>query len=172
VKKLLTLVFGLLLLPGILMISACGGSGGESVPVKEGDTVKVEYTGTLADGSQFDSNAGGDPLTFTVGQHQMIAGFEKAVVGMKLGQEKQVTIPPAEAYGERQDNLVFEMGRDRLAAGLNPKVGDSLTLSASGQNLNVTVTGITATSITVDANHSLAGKTLTFKLKILEIVKP
>jgi peptidylprolyl isomerase len=144
----------------------------ESAVVKEGDTVKVEYTGTLADGSQFDSNVGGTPLQFTVGKHQMISGFEKAVVGMKVGEEKKVTIPAAEAYGERQDNLVLELGRDKLASSMNPKVGDVLTLTSNGQRFNVVVTKVTATTITVDANHELAGKDLIFKIKILEIVKP
>jgi peptidylprolyl isomerase len=168
VKRIFALVLGLLILAGILMISACSGS--EGIPVKEGDTIKVEYTGTLADGTQFDSNVGGTPLTFIVGQHKMITGFEKAVVGMKVGEEKKVTIPAAEAYGEHQDNMVFELSRDKLASGVNPKVGDALTLTAGGQNYNVTVIKTTSTTITVDANY-LAGKDLTFKLKILEIVK-
>jgi peptidylprolyl isomerase len=168
-KKLIALVSGVVLVLGILMVAGCSGS--ESVPVKDGDTIKVEYTGTLADGTQFDSNVGKTPLEFTIGQHKTITGFEKAVVGMKVGEEKTVTIPVADAYGQYQDNLVVELGRDRLTSGLNPKVGDSLTLTADGQNVNVVVTKISATSITVDANHPLAGKELTFKIKLLEIVK-
>jgi peptidylprolyl isomerase len=168
-KKLIALVLSAVLFSGMLIISGCSGS--ESAPVKDGDTIKVQYTGTLADGTQFDSNVGGTPLQFTVGKHTTITGFEKAVIGMKVGEEKTATIAAAEAYGEHKDNLIVELSRDKVGPGVNPKVGDVLTLTSNGQKVNVVVTKITDTIITVDANPKLAGKDLTFKIKILEIVK-
>jgi peptidylprolyl isomerase len=167
-SRLIRLVLGVVLIGGILMVAGCGGA---STPVKDGDTVKVEYTGTLADGSQFDSNVGEDPIEFTVGKHQMIAGFEKAVLGMKMGAEKTVTIPAAEAYGERQEALVVELSRDKFTSGVTPKVGDTLTMTSNSQKFNVRVIKVSADSVTVDANHELAGKDLTFKIKVVEIAK-
>ncbi len=136
--------------------------------IKNGDKVQVEYTGTLADGTQFDSNVGGQPLEFTVGAGEMISGFDKAVVGMKVNETKTVDIPAAEAYGPHVDELVLDVGRDKFAPGMNPKVGDKVQMqSASGQTFTVTVVAVSSNVITVDANHELAGKDLTFRIKIL-----
>ncbi len=139
---------------------------------KKGDTVAVHYTGTLSDGTEFDSSEGREPLEFTVGAGQMIAGFDKAVDGMKVGETKTVTIPAAEAYGPVRPELVMEFPKSSLPQGMNPKVGDQLQMrTASGGSAIVKVTKVTDSSITVDANHELAGKDLTFKIRLVEIKK-
>jgi peptidylprolyl isomerase len=152
-----------------LLLAACGK--GENRVIKNGDRIQVEYTGTLVDGTQFDSNVGGDPLEFTVGAGEMIAGFDKAVVGMKVDETKTVNIPAPEAYGEHVDELVLELGRNKLAPGMDPKVGDKVQMQSNGQTFVVTVVAVTDSIVTVDANHELAGKDLTFKIKILGINK-
>jgi peptidylprolyl isomerase len=167
-KKIGITIF-LILISGLVLIIGCG-KGETTEVVKNGDNIKVEYTGTLADGTQFDSNVGKTPLAFKVGAGQMIEGFDKAVVGMKVGETKTVTIPADEAYGPRQENMVVEVPRSQLG-GLNPKVGDGLTMTSGGQSFPVVVIKVSDTSITVDANPELAGKDLTFKIKILEITK-
>jgi peptidylprolyl isomerase len=137
---------------------------------QKGDKVKVHYTGTLKDGTVFDSSQGRDPLAFTVGAGQMIEGFDKAVVGMKLGETKTVTIPAAQAYGEKDPNLLITVDKKNLPPTLTPKVGDTLRMStSSGGNVNVKVVKLADSSITVDANHELAGQDLTFKITMTEI---
>jgi peptidylprolyl isomerase len=165
-KRICRLVLVTLVLATV-MLAGCGK--GEDRVIKNGDQIQVEYTGTLADGSQFDTNVGGVPLEFTVGGGEMISGFDKAVVGMKEGETKTVDIPAAEAYGERVDELILELGRDKFP-GMNPRVGDKVPMqSSSGQTFVVTVVAVSDDLITVDANHELAGKDLTFKIKILSI---
>jgi peptidylprolyl isomerase len=138
--------------------------------VKNGDTVKVDYTGTLADGTRFDTSIGREPLEFTVGAGQMIAGFDKAIPGMKVGETKKVTIPAAEAYGEHQDNLVLVITRDRLPPDMSPEVGDHLGMQQpDGRSVGVVVIAASDSSITVDANHELAGKDLTFEITLVGI---
>jgi peptidylprolyl isomerase len=139
----------------------------------KGDNVKVHYKGTLKDGSVFDSSEGRGPLAFTVGAGQMIAGFDKAVVGMKVGEKKTITIPFAEAYGPHDDNLVFDVPRDRMPANYTPKVGDQLGMQQpDGRTATVVVIAVKATSVTLDANHPMAGKDLTFEITMVEIKKP
>jgi peptidylprolyl isomerase len=140
--------------------------------VKNGDVVKVDYTGSLVDGTTFDSSKGREPLEFTVGAGQMIEGFDSAVVGMQVGQIKKVTIPAAQAYGERRENLVLEVPLDQLSTDLHPKIGDHLGMqNPNGREVEVVVTAINNTSMTVDANHALAGKDLIFEITMVEIVK-
>jgi peptidylprolyl isomerase len=167
IKTVLTILTVLVF--GMVFAGGCG-KGEQTAVVKSGDKIKVEYTGTLADGSQFDSNVGKQPLEFEVGAGQMIAGFDKAMLGMKVGESKSVIIPAAEAYGQRQENMIIEVTRETLG-GLTPKVGDQLMMTSGGQQFTVTVIEISAASVTVDANHQLAGKDLTFKIKLLAIVK-
>jgi peptidylprolyl isomerase len=140
--------------------------------VKNGDVVKVDYTGTLVDGTMFDSSKGREPLEFTVGAGQMIEGFDSAVVGMQVGQTKKVTIPAAQAYGERRENLVLEVPIDQLSPDLHPSIGDHLGMkNPNGREVDVVVTAINDTSMTVDANHALAGKDLIFEITMVEIIK-
>jgi len=137
---------------------------------KNGDTVKVHYTGTLEGGEIFDSSRDKDPLEFTVGGGQLIKGFDEAVVGMAQGESKSVTIHAEEAYGLHREQMVFQVGKDQLPNGLNPKVGQQLrTETADGHPLIVTVTEVEEEKVTLDANHPLAGKDLTFDIELVEI---
>jgi FKBP-type peptidyl-prolyl cis-trans isomerase 2 len=137
---------------------------------KEGDTVKVHYTGTLEDGTVFDSSRKRDPLEFTIGDGNIIPGFEEAVVGMVEGESKTIAIPPEEAYGMHQDEMVMSVGRDQLPPDLKPEIGQQLqSRQSDGQIAVFLVTEVDETSITVDANHPLAGKELTFEIELMEI---
>lgn len=138
---------------------------------KDGDTVKVHYTGTLDDGRQFDSSVGGDPLEFTLGAKQVIAGFESAVTGMAVGDTKTVSIEAEDAYGIHNPAMVQTVGRDRFPANVDIAVGMQFQASGQdGQPLAVTVVEVTDDEVTVDANHALAGQRLTFALELVEIV--
>lgn len=138
--------------------------------VKKGDQIKVEYTGKLADGTVFDSSQQhGQPLEFEVGSGQIIKGFDDAVMGMKEGQEKEVTIAPVDGYGERRQELLKKIPRTKLPPG-EPKVGMMMMLkSPEGQQIPAIITEVTPTEITIDLNHPLAGKTLHFAIKIVGI---
>lgn len=138
--------------------------------VKNGDTVLVHYTGKLADGTVFDTSRDRMPLRFTLGKGQLIEGFEKAVIGMNEGEKKTVVIAPAEAYGPRHDEAVVEMERKNLPTDFEPKVGQRLELTQEDNaNILVTVTAVTPDTITIDANHPLAGKDLTFEIELVSI---
>jgi len=137
---------------------------------KQGDTVRINYTGMLHDGTIFDSSIGRHPMQFTVGKGQLIAGFEKAVLGMAAGDKKTVVIPVAEAYGPRQDSAVVEVERKNLPPNLDAQIGQRLELTQEDDStILVTVTGASETSLTLDANHPLAGKELTFEIELVSI---
>jgi peptidylprolyl isomerase len=137
---------------------------------KTGDTVKIHYTGTLEDGTEFDSSAGREPLEFEMGSGQVIPGFDTAVDGMTIGDSKTVTIPPGEAYGDRHDQLVQQVPKSALPDDMKPEVGMQLqSQSPEGQIMNLVVVEVEEESITVDANHPLAGKALTFAIELVEI---
>lgn len=143
---------------------------------KNGDRVKVHYTGRLDDGSVFDSSECGDcscesaPLEFVIGEGNIIPGFEQGVIGMSPGESKTVVIPSAEAYGDRVEEVVATLNRSELPADLDPQVGHQLEVTMqNGESLPVMVTEVTEDTITLDANHPLAGKTLTFDIKLVEI---
>ncbi len=137
---------------------------------KSGDTVKIHYTGTLDDGTEFDSSAGRDPLEFSLGSGQVIAGFDSAVDGMSVGDSKTVTIPPGEAYGERHEQMVQEVPRSSLPEDMKPEVGMQLqSQSPGGQTMSFVIAEVADESITVDANHPLAGQALTFAIELVEI---
>jgi FKBP-type peptidyl-prolyl cis-trans isomerase 2 len=144
-----------------------------SPPVaQEGDTVSVAYVGMLDDKSVFDSNVNGTPLSFTIGAHTMIPGFENVVVGMKTGEEKTVTIPADQAYGTYQDDLVYTVNRSLFAPDSPPSVGSYYTFTTtSGATNRVKVINVTDSTVTIDANHMLAGENLTFTIRMLEITK-
>jgi peptidylprolyl isomerase len=138
--------------------------------VKQGDIVAVHYTGKLADGTIFDTSYSRAPLQMKVGEGKLIAGFEKALVGMNAGEKKTVVIPSAEAYGQRQDKAVVEMERKNLPPGYEPKVGQRIELEQEdNKTFLVTVTAVTDNTITVDANHPLAGKDLTFEIELVSV---
>ena len=137
---------------------------------KSGDTVKIHYTGTLDDGTQFDSSQGRDPLEFTLGSGQVIPGFDQAVDGMAVGDSKKVNIQPADAYGEHVPQMVQEVPHSALPDDLTPEVGMGLQARGpDGQAMNLTVTEVGEESITVDGNHPLAGKTLNFDIELVSI---
>jgi len=137
---------------------------------KSGDTVTIHYTGTLDDGTEFDSSAGGDPLQFTLGSEQVIPGFSKAVEGMAVGDSKTVNIPPEQAYGPRHEQMVQEVPRTVLPEDLEPKEGMALQArNQEGGTVNLVVTAVSDDSITVDGNHPLAGKALNFDIELVNI---
>lgn len=137
---------------------------------KDGATVRVHYTGKLDDGQVFDSSREREPLEFTLGGGQVIPGFEAAVRGMGPGEEKTVRIPADEAYGERRDDMVMVVERERIPENIEPDVGQQLQIAQGGQVAVVTVTDVAEESVTLDANHPLAGRDLTFELELVEIV--
>lgn len=135
-----------------------------------GDTVRIHYTGTLQDGSVFDSSRGRDPLEFTLGSGQVIEGFDQGVSGMQPGEEKTITIPAAQAYGPRHEELIFRVGPEAFPEGMTPEVGQKLQMSDGQQVMVVTVVDVSPEGITLDANHPLAGEDLTFALELVEIL--
>ena len=138
---------------------------------KEGDTVKIHYTGTLDDGSQFDSSAGRDPMEFVLGAGQVIPGFEKAVQGMNIGEKKSINIAPEEAYGSHDSELVLEVPRSNLPDDVEPVEGMALQAQdQSGKTINLTVKAVKAETITVDGNHPFAGEVLNFDIELVEIL--
>lgn len=137
---------------------------------KQGDTVRVHYTGTLDDGQEFDSSRGLDPLTFTLGTGSVIPGFDDAVTGMAVGDEKRVTIPAEDAYGPRRDELTLALPRAELPPDLELEEGTQLRMEQGEQSLVVTVRALDDETVTLDANHPLAGEALTFDLRLVEIV--
>jgi len=141
----------------------------EVTQAKSGDIVRVRYRGTLEDGTEFDSSEGRDPLEFKLGEGMVISGFDNAVMGMKVGESKDILIPVEEAYGPHRTDLVLDVERSNLPAGLDPEIGDELELEQNGNEFTVRVTLTTADTITLDANHALAGKALNFNIELVEI---
>lgn len=137
---------------------------------KTGDNVHIHYRGTLADGSQFDSSEGRDPLQFTLGSGQVIPGFDAAVEGMATGDKKTVTIPADQAYGPKQDGAMMQYPITEFPDDIKPEVGAELHLSDDeGHVIPVTIVEVTDTTVTLDANHQLAGQDLTFDLELVRI---
>jgi peptidylprolyl isomerase len=136
-----------------------------------GDTVRVHYTGTLEDGTQFDSSRDSDPMEFAMGQGQLIAGFENAVAGLSSGESCKVTLAPEEAYGASNEEMVQDVPRKLMPEGVELKPGMVLQGQADdGRVDNFTVVSFTEEMVTLDANHPLAGKALTFEIELLEIL--
>jgi len=168
VKHSHIILLGVFLL-GAILISGCNADQ-NAAQAKNGDIVQVHYTGTLENGTVFDTSEGREPLEFTLGEGQMIPGFEQAVLGMKVGESKTVTIPADEAYGPYRDDMVQVVNREDLQPGLDPYVGQQLQGAQPGGGISVgTVTNVTDTTITVDFNHFLAGKDLTFEIELMSI---
>jgi len=138
---------------------------------KLGDTVRVHYTGRLEDGTVFDTSLDREPLRFTIGEGWLIPGFEEAVIGMNPGESKTTVIPADQAYGPHYEEMVIEVDRDQFPEDLEPEVGQQLQiLQSDGRAIIVTVTEVSESSVTLDANHPLAGKDLTFDIQLMEIV--
>jgi peptidylprolyl isomerase len=146
---------------------------------KEGDRVKVHYTGSLDDGSVFDSSECGEdecgcghgPMEFTIGAGEVIPGFDAGVVGLSVGDAKTIHIPVEEAYGERIEEMVAEVPREDLPPDVTPEVGQQLEVTQEdGQIFQVLVTEVNDKTITIDANHPLAGQALNFDIRLIEIL--
>jgi FKBP-type peptidyl-prolyl cis-trans isomerase 2 len=159
-KKLITLLIL------VLLISGCG-----TMAIKKGDRVGVLYTGTLADGTVFDKNDEAKPLMFNVGAGQVIKGFDDAVIGMKIGESKKFTIPAKDAYGPRNDDLKAIIDRSQLPKEINNNitVGQQLVVQTEQGPVPVNVLELNAENVTIDMNHPMAGKDLTFEIRILKI---
>jgi peptidylprolyl isomerase len=139
--------------------------------VKNGDKVKVHYTGSLNDGTVFDSSEKREPLEFTVGAKQVIKGFDEALVGMKLNEEKTVHIKPEDAYGIYNDKLIRKIPKNALPKDREPQKGMVLGLMlANGMHMEAKIIEVNKEEVSIDLNHPLAGKTLIFKIKLLEIL--
>jgi FKBP-type peptidyl-prolyl cis-trans isomerase 2 len=138
--------------------------------VKKGDTVRVHYTGKLTTGETFDSSAGREPLEFEVGAGMMIKGFDDAVIDMIIGDKKTVNILPADAYGERNDQMVIDFPRSNFPDDMVPEVGMQLMMNNNaGQQFPVTIMEVGEETVILDANHMLAGKELVFDIEMVEI---
>ena len=137
---------------------------------KSGDTVKIHYTGTLSDGTVFDTSNNKDPLQFTIGGGQVIVGFDEAVTGMAVGEIKTAEINCDKAYGQRDASLVMVVDKKQVPPELKPEIGQRLEVgSPNGELLAVTVIDVGEEDITLDANPPLAGEDLTFEIELLEI---
>jgi FKBP-type peptidyl-prolyl cis-trans isomerase 2 len=138
--------------------------------IKYGDKVKIHYKGTLDDGTVFDSSEGRDPLEFEVGSKQVIPGFEKAVKGMKKGDKNTFKIDCKDAYGEQNPSMVQKIPRDKLPADQEPKAGMMVGIGLpNGQQMPAKITKVTDKEVTLDVNHPLAGKNLTFEIELVSV---
>ena len=137
--------------------------------IKQGDSVRVHYTGTLADGAVFDSSRERDPLEFVLGKRMLIEGFEKALIGLDAGDHVRVTIPAAEAYGDVDEHLFFNVPLGEVPSHITPEPGLQLSLSSPEGDMEVTITHVDGDMIVLDANHPLAGKDLTFDIEVVSI---
>ena len=138
---------------------------------KTGDKISVHYTGKLTDGTLFDSSTGREPLEFEIGSGMVIKGFDEGVTGMAVGDKKTVHIPATEAYGEMDANYLAVFNKAEIPNDIPYEVGMQLNMhqDGSGQVMPVTVVEVTETTITLDANHPLAGKDLIFDLELIAI---
>lgn len=138
--------------------------------VKNGDKIKVHYTGKFEDGDVFDSSEGKEPLEFTVGEGIVVKGFDAAVLGMEIGETKTVTIQPEEAYGAKSDEMIVEIPREEFGADFTADLGEKLLIQlGDGNEIPVEITEINDKIVKLDANHPLAGKTLVFTINVVEV---
>jgi FKBP-type peptidyl-prolyl cis-trans isomerase 2 len=137
---------------------------------KSGDRVKINFTGKLDDGSVFANTEGSEPLEFKLGEGKIIPGIENAVEGMNVGESRTVTVAPEQAYGQRRDELIEEVSRDKLPKDIEPQIGQRFEVpQQGGQPMILRVTEVSEQSVTLDGNHPLAGRDLTFELELVDI---
>ncbi len=137
---------------------------------KNGDTVKVHYTGKLENGTVFDTSKDRQPLEFTIGSGGIIPGFEKGIIGMEIGDTKTITVPPEAAYGPRRKDLVVDMKKTDLPEDITPAIGKRLRMrQKDGNPIKITITDMDEDTVTLDANHPLAGNRLVFEVELVEI---
>lgn len=135
-----------------------------------GDTVRVHFTGKLEDGTVFDTSREGEPLQFELGADEVIDGFERAVEGMQVGETREADLAPEEAYGQRDDELVFPVERGQLPEGFDPEVGDEVAVEVQdGREIPGRVTEVDEDAVTLDLNHPLAGRPLRFEIELVEV---
>jgi peptidylprolyl isomerase len=172
-RKKMQVRYGILAVAGIIILAIVGFVIFNPFVAKVGDTVTVYYTGTLDDGSVFDSNVNASPLVFTLGKGMVIPGFDEAVSGMAVNQEKTVRIPSEKGYGSYNSSLVHVLNRSVLPANITPVMGQFLTIrnTLDGTASLVKIINLTPSTITLDANHALVGKDLTFSIKLVAINK-
>jgi len=137
---------------------------------KKDDVVRLNYKGTFANGTVFDSSENHGPIQFIVGKGMVIPGFEDAVIGMKPGDSKTIEISSENAYGPHRDELVLEIPRDKLPEGLEPEIGQRIQFSKDDQKFELQVVAMSEANVTFDGNHPLAGKDLIFEIELLEII--
>ena len=139
--------------------------------VKNGDKVKVHYHGRFTDGTTFDSSEGREPLEFTVGEGNVIKGFDEGVMGMSIGDKKTVSIQAGDAYGDKNDEMLVEFPKEQFPPDMHPEVGMQLNMTnGNGQVILVTIVEVKEDSVILDANHPLAGKDLVFDIELVSIV--
>lgn len=137
---------------------------------KNGDKVKVHYTGKYESGEVFDSSREREPFEFTLGQGQVIPGFEKEIEGMEIGETKTITIGPDEAYGQRREEMQVNVNKSDFPDDIKPEIGQQLQMKKpDGNIINVVVASVEDETVTLDANHPLAGKTLVFEIELLDV---
>ncbi len=138
---------------------------------QNGDTVRVHYTGKFSDGTVFDTSDGREPLEFTLGEQQLIPGFERAVLGMNVGDTKTVNVPPELGYGPRDERLIINVKKQEIPEGLKLHLHDRVQVGLQdGGTLVMTVTDVTDDGVTLDGNHPLAGQDLIFEIELVEIL--
>jgi peptidylprolyl isomerase len=171
VKKTRLLIVLPLTVFSVLTLTACAGQ--KKIPVAKDTVVTVNYTGTLADGSVFDTSIadGKEPLTFVAGEGNMIPGFESALMGMFAGDSKTFTIPAAQAYGPYDKDKVVDVPRSQFPADMDIKEGMAVGRQTDAGTLRGTITKISKDTVTVDFNSPLAGKDLTFNVQVLDVRK-
>lgn len=147
----------------VIVFAGCGGDGGGAA---DGDTVSVHYVGTLDDGTEFDSSRGREPLVFEVGSDQVIAGFDEAVRGMAVGDTKTVRIPPEDAYGSVDPELIFRVPIEEAPDDV--AVGDEVVIDGTTFGR---VTAVEATTVIIDVNHRFAGQALTFEIELISVAE-
>ena len=136
--------------------------------VEENTVASVHYTGTFPDGEEFDSSAGRDPLTFLVGHKQMIPGFEKEIMGASVGEKREFTLAPEDAYGERDEGWVQTVSLDQFPGG-GVEVGNMGVAQSEEGQMPFTVTAVEGDQVTIDYNHQMAGKTLRFTVEVVAV---
>jgi len=139
---------------------------------KSGDRVKVHYTARLEDGTVFDTSEGREPMEITLGEGQIISGLENGIVGMQPGEEKKITVPPEQGYGDKREDMFLKVREDDFPEEINPTVGQALQVTLSdGRSMKVVVDQVSQGKVTIDANHPLAGQTLVFDVRLLEFFR-
>jgi FKBP-type peptidyl-prolyl cis-trans isomerase 2 len=153
------------------MLDPAGKRGEIMKQAKKGDKVKVHYTGKLDDGKVFDTSKDKKPFEFNAGKGEVIEGFDDAVVGMKVGEKRNVKVPPEKAYGPHRKEGLLQIPRGQFPAKIKPQVGQRLDMKQqTGDTITVIVSDVSSDSVTLDANHPLAGKNLNFEIELLEVV--